>query len=107
MMLPDDVHDQRLLDLTREAYDAVLGALPTWRAHCYEVSALGYAVARALDVDHAVLCRGSRRLPDDVHDQHGWLELTDHILHSPARGVVELVERDDDIFRWSWRSGDR
>jgi hypothetical protein len=79
----------RVLELTRSVYGAVVGALPSDRGHCSEVARLGSAMASLLGIEHR-MCVGTRPWRGTRH-LHSWIEAGDAILHSPARGKVELI----------------
>ena len=95
-----------LLVQVKAIYEAMLKAMVIDRGHCYEVSEMARVVAVMLGMNNTILCRGTRFLEPDTKDFHGWLLLpSGAILHSPARGLVEMRFPKSGEFEALWQAG--
>jgi hypothetical protein len=87
-------------------YRAFMPAMTTDRGHCHEVAQAGQVLAQMAGVN-VVLCSGWRKLPGNITDAHSWLELgSGRVLHSPARGRIELRTAEPGEFTSSLRIGE-
>jgi hypothetical protein len=90
---PDSPVLSRLIEATRTAYSAVVDILPSDRGHCTETAMISSLIARRLGIPHRI-CAGPRPWRDAA-DRHWWIEVGNFVLHSPARGQVELLDGSD------------